>query len=146
MSALEVEVTESVLLHADTGALNELKSLREAGLRVALDDFGTGYSSLSYLRRLPISVLKIDRSFINDLGNSERSGSDALVQAIIAMAHSLSLKVVAEGVETTEQQEHLRLLGCDVGQGYLFSRPLQAEQFCEQFLVDRSSSTHVAQG
>lgn len=146
MSALEVEVTESVLLHADTGALNELESLREAGVSVALDDFGTGYSSLSYLRRLPISVLKIDRSFINDLGNSERSGSDALVQAIIAMAHSLSLKVVAEGVETPAQQEHLEQLGCDVGQGYLFSRPLPAEKFCEQFLVDRSSPPKRNQG
>ena len=146
MSALEVEVTESVLLHADTGALNELEALREAGVRVALDDFGTGYSSLSYLRRLPISVLKIDRSFINDLGNSEHSGSDALVQAIIAMAHSLSLKVVAEGVETPAQQEHLGRLGCDVGQGYLFSLPLPAEQFCEQFLVDRSSPPKRNQG
>ncbi|MBU3697097.1 MAG: GGDEF domain-containing protein [Rhodocyclaceae bacterium] len=146
MSALEVEVTESVLLHADTGALNELDSLREAGVRVALDDFGTGYSSLFYLRRLPISVLKIDRSFINDLGNSERSGSDALVQAIIAMAHSLSLKVVAEGIETTGQHEHLGRLGCDVGQGYLFSRPLPAEQFCEQFLVDRSGPPKRNQG
>lgn len=146
MSALEVEVTESVLLHADTGALNELETLREAGLRVALDDFGTGYSSLSYLRRLPISVLKIDRSFINDLGSSERSGGDALVQAIIAMAHSLSLKVVAEGVETPSQQAHLNQLGCDVGQGYLFSRPLPADQFCQKFLVDRSSLSTPDQG
>lgn len=146
MSALEVEVTESVLLHADTGALNELETLREAGLRVALDDFGTGYSSLSYLRRLPISVLKIDRSFVNDLWNSECSGGDALVQAIIAMAHSLSLKVVAEGVETPAQQAHLNRLGCDVGQGYLFSRPLPADQFCEKFLVDRSSLQTRNQG
>lgn len=146
MSALEVEVTESVLLHADTGALNELETLREAGLRVALDDFGTGYSSLSYLRRLPISVLKIDRSFINDLGSSECSGGDALVQAIIAMAHSLSLKVVAEGVETPAQQAHLNRLGCDVGQGCLFSRPLPADQFCEKFLVDRSSLQTRNQG
>lgn len=146
MSALEVEVTESVLLHADTGALNELETLREAGLRVALDDFGTGYSSLSYLRRLPISVLKIDRSFINDLGSSERIGGDALVQAIIAMAHSLLLKVVAEGVETPAQQAHLKRLGCDVGQGYLFSRPLPADQFCEKFLVDRSSLPTPNQG
>lgn len=143
--ALEVEVTESVLLHADTGALNELESLREAGLRVSLDDFGTGYSSLSYLRRLPIGVLKIDRSFINDLGG-ERKGSDALVQAIIAMAHSLSLRVVAEGIETQDQLQRLRSLGCDIGQGYLFSRPLPADQFCREFLVDRSSQLPVAQG
>lgn len=137
-AALELEVTESVLLHADTGALGELEMLREAGIRIALDDFGTGYSSLSYLRRLPISVLKIDRSFIIDLGIDAHGASDALVRAIIAMAHSLSLKVVAEGVETTTQKDLLRQLECDIMQGYLASRPLPADEFWQKFLVDRS--------
>jgi len=133
--ALEVEVTESVLLHAETGSLEELESFREAGVGIALDDFGTGYSSLSYLRRLPISLLKIDRSFIIDLTSpSEYQRSQALVRAIIAMAHNLSLKVIAEGVETLEQLECLRELDCDIIQGYLISRPLPVADFSAKFL------------
>lgn len=134
--ALEVEVTESVLLHAETGSLDELQNFRESGVRIALDDFGTGYSSLSYLRRLPISILKIDRSFIIDLTSPEESQrSQALVRAIIAMAHNLSLTVIAEGVETTEQLECLRALDCDVIQGYLISRPLPPAEFAAKFLA-----------
>ncbi len=140
-SALEVEVTESVLLNAEGGSIDELLQMRTAGIQIALDDFGTGYSSLSYLQRLPISTLKIDRSFIKDLiapdGNS--TGSEPLVRAIIAMAHSLSLRIIAEGVETPAQLEHLKTLGCDVIQGYLISRPLPAKDFCAKFLVDRDS-------
>lgn len=139
-SALEVEVTESVLLHAEAGSLEELQNFRESGVRIALDDFGTGYSSLSYLRRLPISILKIDRSFIIDLTSPEESErSQALVRAIIAMAHNLSLTVIAEGVETAEQLDCLRRLDCDVMQGYLISRPLPPGEFAAKFLVDRSS-------
>lgn len=134
--ALEVEVTESVLLHAETGSLDELENFRESGVRIALDDFGTGYSSLSYLRRLPISILKIDRSFIIDLTSPEESQrSQALVRAIIAMAHNLSLTVIAEGVETIEQLDCLRALDCDVIQGYLISRPLPASEFAARFLA-----------
>lgn len=134
--ALEVEVTESVLLHAETGSLDELQNFRESGIRIALDDFGTGYSSLSYLRRLPISILKIDRSFIIDLTSPEQSQrSQALVRAIIAMAHNLSLTVVAEGVETIEQLDCLRALDCDVIQGYLISRPLPPAEFAAKFLA-----------
>ena len=139
-SALEVEVTESVLLHAEAGSLEELENFRESGVRIALDDFGTGYSSLSYLRRLPISLLKIDRSFIIDLTSPDESAtSQALVRAIIAMAHSLSLKVIAEGVETPEQLTCLRELECDVIQGYLISRPLPPAEFSAKFLVDRDT-------
>lgn len=139
-SALEVEVTESVLLHAEAGSLEELQNFRESGVRIALDDFGTGYSSLSYLRRLPIDILKIDRSFIIDLTSPKESAtSQALVRAIIAMAHSLSLKVIAEGVETPEQLDCLKELDCDVIQGYLISRPLPPAEFSAKFLVDRNN-------
>ncbi|MBK7415240.1 MAG: EAL domain-containing protein [Dechloromonas sp.] len=139
-SALEVEVTESVLLHAEAGSLEELQNFRESGVRIALDDFGTGYSSLSYLRRLPINILKIDRSFIIDLTSpTESATSQALVRAIIAMAHSLSLKVIAEGVETPEQLACLKELDCDVIQGYLISRPLPPAEFSAKFLVDRNN-------
>ena len=139
-SALEVEVTESVLLHAEAGSLEELQNFRESGVRIALDDFGTGYSSLSYLRRLPINILKIDRSFIIDLTSpTESATSQALVRAIIAMAHSLSLKVIAEGVETPEQLACLKELDCDVIQGYLISRPLPPAEFSAKFIVDRNN-------
>ncbi len=142
-TALQVEVTESLLLHADSGATEELLHLREAGIIVALDDFGTGYSSLSYLQRLPIDVLKIDRAFIRELTSkefieSENRRATALVRAIIAMAHSLSLEVVAEGVETEEQLECLRSLGCDIAQGYFFSRPLPADEFFNAFLAQKT--------
>lgn len=137
--SLEVEVTESVLLHAEEGCLEELENFRESGVHIALDDFGTGYSSLSYLRRLPINILKIDRSFIIDLTSPKESEtSQALVRAIIAMAHSLSLKVIAEGVETQEQLNCLRELDCDVIQGYLISRPIPPAEFSAKFLVDRN--------
>ena len=140
-SALEVEVTESVLLNAEGGSIDELLQMRTAGIRIALDDFGTGYSSLSYLQRLPISTLKIDRSFIKDLiaPDGTLTGSEPLVRAIIAMAQSLSLRLVAEGVETPAQLEHLKALGCDVIQGYLISRPLSADDFYAKFLVDRQT-------
>lgn len=139
-SALEVEITESVLLDAEGGTIEQLLQLRAAGITIALDDFGTGYSSLSYLQRLPIGTLKIDRSFINDLVLDDGSaGSDPLVRAIIAMAKSLSLRVVAEGVETVPQHRRLKALGCDVLQGYLISCPLPATEFAAKFLVHRST-------
>ena len=138
-SALKVEVTESVLLDAEGSSIDELLKLRAAGILIALDDFGTGYSSLSYLQRLPISTLKIDRSFINDLVLDDGSaGSEPLVKAIIAMAKSMAFEVVAEGVETIPQHRHLQTLDCDVIQGYLISRPLPAAEFAANFLVDRS--------
>jgi diguanylate cyclase (GGDEF)-like protein/PAS domain S-box-containing protein len=135
--ALEAEVTESVLLDAEGGSIEELLQLRSAGIPIALDDFGTGYSSLSYLQRLPISTLKIDRSFINNLVLDDGApGSEPLVRAIIAMAKSLSFRVIAEGVETLPQRRHLQSLGCDVIQGYLISRPLPAADFAEKYLAE----------
>ncbi len=133
--AIEVEVTESVLLHTEGGSLEELESLRKAGIGIALDDFGTGYSSLSYLLRLPIDTLKIDRSFIREIGH-EVSGkhSRALVRAIVSMAHDLSLKVVAEGVEDEAQASILRELGCDLIQGYLVAPALPAGEFSGRYL------------
>ncbi len=135
-SALKAEVTESVLLDAENISVEELQHLHAAGVMIALDDFGTGYSSLSYLQRLPISTLKIDKSFINNLILDDGSvGSEPMVKAIIAMAKSLSLEVVAEGVETQIQRRELEKLGCDVIQGYLISRALPATEFAEKFLA-----------
>ncbi|HEY4306856.1 MAG TPA: bifunctional diguanylate cyclase/phosphodiesterase [Gemmatimonadaceae bacterium] len=120
-SLLEVEVTESVLATNVSHAAQVLNDLRDLGVRIALDDFGTGYSSLSYLRQLPVDVVKIDRSFVRELGDSQTA--DAVVNAVLAMARGLNLSVVAEGVETQSQLEYLRARGCDVAQGYLFGKP-----------------------
>ncbi|MBI5462367.1 MAG: EAL domain-containing protein [Gammaproteobacteria bacterium] len=124
-SSLILEVTETAFLHDLERAEVVLRAIRELGVRVYLDDFGTGYSSLSYLNRLPVDALKIDRGFICELPHDQRAGS--LVKAIIALAHSLDIKVIAEGVETQEQCRFLQDLDCDLLQGYLFSRPGPAE-------------------
>jgi EAL domain-containing protein (putative c-di-GMP-specific phosphodiesterase class I) len=102
-----------------------LDELHRSGLQIAVDDFGTGYSSMSYLKRFPVSKLKIDRSFISDLGSNVKN--DSIVKAMIDIAHGLGMSVVAEGVETTVQLSHLHGFGCDQYQGYLCSRPLNAE-------------------
>jgi EAL domain-containing protein (putative c-di-GMP-specific phosphodiesterase class I) len=120
--ALQLELTESLLIGDEHYALRTLRALRDMGVSIAIDDFGTGYSSLSYLTRLPVDALKIDQSFVRNL--SAHSEGTAIVRAIIAMAHSLKLKVIAEGVETGDQLEFLRSEGCDKIQGYLFARPL----------------------
>ena len=125
--ALELELTESVLMkHADSAALI-LATLRERGVQVAVDDFGTGYSSLSYLRKFPIDALKIDRSFVGRLGTTADDAS--IVKAVIGMARSLRLRVVAEGVETLEQSEFLQEQSCDEAQGYYFGKPVAADEF-----------------
>ena len=125
-SALELELTESILMedsHSTVKALHELKAM---GLRLSIDDFGTGYSSLSYLSRFPLNELKIDRSFVIDFDKSANDAS--LVRAIIAMGQSMQLELVAEGVETSEQFQFLTRHGADVIQGYLFSRPVTAAE------------------
>lgn len=123
---LILEITEGVLLENATVQRGNLHALRELGIRIALDDFGTGYSALGYLKRFPIDIIKIDRSFVT--GIEDRGYDIALVQAILAMAKGLRLTTVAEGVETSDQQQILHLHGCDYGQGYLFSKPLPASQ------------------
>lgn len=130
--ALELEITESALMQDPARAIDILRRLREAGIRIALDDFGTGYSSLSYLRRFPVDALKIDYSFIRNIFVNAEDAS--IVKAIIGMAHSLKLKVVAEGVETEEQRVFLREQGCDEVQGYRIILPAPAAEM-EQFLT-----------
>ena len=121
---LTLEVTEGVLIEDVEAVVDTLRALRTLGVRIAIDDFGTGYSSLSYLRRLPADVVKIDRSFVQDLGSNGRSTT--LVASIIELARSLHLEVVAEGVETAEQHAVLERLACSHAQGYLFGRPQPA--------------------
>ena len=123
---LELELTESSLMTNAETVIKSLGKLRDFGVKLAIDDFGTGFSSLEYLRRLPLDTLKIDQSFIRDTGNHKGA---ALVTSIVALAHWLQLRVVAEGVETPEQAAFLQRLGCDVMQGYLFSKPLPNEKF-----------------
>lgn len=125
--ALQLEITESLMLEDSEFTVDVLQKLKQLGLAFSVDDFGTGYSSLGYLRRFPIDILKIDKSFIQDLPLD--SGSDALVKAIIAMAQCLNLRVIAEGVETQQQLEFLQRHGCDMVQGYYFSRPVSAAKF-----------------
>ncbi len=125
--SLELEVTESVLINDVEFVIALLNQLREIGVSIALDDFGTDYSSMMYLKRLPISILKIDQSFIKDLSHDE--GSRSIAQAIIALAHALHKSVVAEGVETQAQADLLLSWGCEEVQGYYFSRPLPADAF-----------------
>ena len=123
---LKLEMTESVMLDNLEVAAIEFKQLRALGVQLSMDDFGTGYSSLSYLHRLPITTLKIDRSFITPL--TEKAESAAIVQTIILLANSLGLEVIAEGIETFEQLEKLREFGCGNGQGYFFAKPLKVEE------------------
>ncbi|HCP79067.1 putative bifunctional diguanylate cyclase/phosphodiesterase [Marinobacter sp. UBA2498] len=128
-SAIVVELTERMLIDAYNGTSEKLLAFRHAGIQVALDDFGTGYSSLAYLRKLDIDLLKIDQSFVRNL--SSHVEDLALCEAIVVMAHKLGLKVIAEGVETADQRDLLADIGCDYGQGYLFSRPIPADEFTE---------------
>jgi diguanylate cyclase (GGDEF)-like protein/PAS domain S-box-containing protein len=126
---LELELTESQLLDNVESVITTFQQLRDMGVKLAIDDFGTGYSSLSYLKRFPVDYVKIDQTFIRDL--TPGSEDAAITRAIIAMAHSLELKVVAEGVETQSQMDFLKSQRCDEIQGYLISKPVPAEQFAE---------------
>jgi diguanylate cyclase (GGDEF)-like protein len=128
---LELEITETVLMKAFDESFITLKKLRQHGIRISIDDFGTGYCSLSYLSRLPVDILKIDRSFV-----SGDQPSNAVLEMIVAMAKALGLKTIAEGVETQEQKDWLVQEGCDYLQGYLISKPISNKELEEKFLVD----------
>jgi EAL domain-containing protein (putative c-di-GMP-specific phosphodiesterase class I) len=131
-SLLKLEITESGLMENQQHAMTILDNLHKLGVRFAIDDFGTGYSSLSYLKFFPLDVLKIDKSFIDDI---PLLASDmAITATIISIAHHLGFKVLAEGVETIEQLAFLQQQGCDLYQGYLHSKPLSADDFLEQIL------------
>jgi diguanylate cyclase (GGDEF)-like protein len=129
---LHLELTESILMHDLKDTIETLDRLKEAGVTLAMDDFGTGYSSLSYLQRFPLDALKIDRSFVSDL--EFKKGNAAICSTIIAMAHNLGLKVIAEGVETRAQYDYLRDQNCDQVQGYLISKPMSAEDLERKIL------------
>jgi len=128
---VELEITETVLMQSLDFNINILKELMDMGLRIALDDFGTGYSSLNYLRKIPISTLKIDKSFIDNITSSIKE--ESIINNIIQMAHSMDLKVVAEGVEIKDQLSILKERGCDYIQGYYFSKPLPANEIEKLF-------------
>ena len=136
--SMVVEITEGLMLDKSEMVSERLIAFREAGVQIAVDDFGTGYSALSYLKKFDIDYLKIDQSFVQNL--SILSEDLVLCEAIIVMAHKLGLKVIAEGVETIEQRDLLTAIGCDYGQGYLFSRPVAAEEFEKLELLQNKSS------
>ncbi|MBU0959916.1 MAG: EAL domain-containing protein, partial [Proteobacteria bacterium] len=132
----EVEITESVLAEQSGETLKILRHLKELGMTISVDDFGTGYSSLMYLKSFPVNSIKIDRFFVKDIINNPQDA--AIVQAIIAMAQSLEMTVIAEGIETREQFRMLRDMGCNIGQGYLFSPAIPAKHFARLVQVDNS--------
>jgi EAL domain-containing protein (putative c-di-GMP-specific phosphodiesterase class I) len=140
--SLVMEITEGALVDDVDGAVATLNELRRLGVRLAIDDFGTGYSSLNYLRQLPVDIIKIDRSFVIELGRSD--AQRALLRSIVGLARTLRLESVAEGIETPGQVDELRALGVRVGQGFFFARPLPADQaitFLARFMGKRRRLT-----
>jgi EAL domain-containing protein (putative c-di-GMP-specific phosphodiesterase class I) len=131
---VEVEITESSIMTDPAEATRTLQYLDSIGLKIAIDDFGTGYSSLGYLKRFPLCALKVDQSFVRDITTD--ADDAAITQAVISMAHSLGLKVIAEGVETQAQLEFLSKYGCDEIQGYFFSRPVPNTAYPE--IIEKS--------
>lgn len=134
-ACLKLEITESAVMENAENAIAMLKQIRELGAQLSIDDFGTGYSSLSYLHRFPIDTLKVDRSFVSAMEDGTENGE--IVRTVIALAKTLNLDVVAEGIETIHQLHQLRILGCEYGQGYLFSRPVPAKEI-EAILEDKT--------
>lgn len=143
---LKLEITESVVMENAELAARMLAQLRALGLQLSIDDFGTGYSSLSYLHRFPVNILKVDRSFVSRINSGDENLE--IVRTIVSLAHNLDMEVVAEGIETSAQLEQLKMLGCEYGQGYLFSKPLAAAA-TETMLVERRKDilepTHLAE-
>jgi len=134
---IELEITEGVMMSDIDETVNKIQKLVDLGFQIAIDDFGTGYSSLSYLQRLPIHKLKIDQSFVRDLDENEDSKD--IVRCIVSMAKGLRLEVIAEGIENEAQLAFLKSLGCDEGQGYLFSKPISADEFERTYLNNRTA-------
>ena len=128
---LVLEITESVLMQQNETILERLRALKAVGVRLAIDDFGTGYSSLGYLQRFPIDILKIDKAFVDDIGAT--GVEPALVRAIIALGDTLQLQTIAEGIELKQQWHGLQELGCEMGQGFLFARPVSVMQIDAMF-------------
>ena len=138
---LVLELTESMLMHNTELSIARLGELKALGVSLAIDDFGTGYSSLSYLQRYPIDILKIDKAFVDVI---DKAGEGpVLASAIVALGETLRMNTVAEGIETEEQRRQLILLGCELGQGYLFARPLDAEDFWK-ILLTRGARSYEA--
>jgi len=133
-SCLKLEITESMVMLNPERAKTTLRELKALGVRIAMDDFGTGYSSLSYLHKLPLDALKVDRSFVSQIESDAEKLE--IVRTIITLAHNLGLEVIAEGIETREQMFILRELGCELGQGYLFSRPLDADAATDLLIAE----------
>jgi EAL domain-containing protein (putative c-di-GMP-specific phosphodiesterase class I) len=128
---LTLEVTESALMANAEMAVGCLHDVKALGVRLAIDDFGTGYSSLIYLKRMPVDIIKVDRSFVDGLGDDPED--TAIVQSVVSLAHAVGVQAVAEGVETEGQRVDLQTMGCDLGQGYLWSKPLPASELWALF-------------
>lgn len=143
ISDIEIEINENVLLSDDRRVEGTIHALHDIGARIALDDFGTGVASLTHLKRFPVDVLKIDRSFVREIDTDPESA--VIARAIVNLAHSLRLEVVAEGIETEAQRDALRLLGCDFGQGYLYAKPGTAEEVADWLDDDIAAPTHKRQ-
>uniref|UniRef100_UPI003564C01C putative bifunctional diguanylate cyclase/phosphodiesterase n=1 Tax=Pontibacterium sp. TaxID=2036026 RepID=UPI003564C01C len=138
---IELEITEGTLMHDPNAAARVLQRFMDEGIEIAIDDFGTGYSSLSYLKRLPINKLKIDRSFVQDIPESQSDME--IARAVIALARSLNLTVVGEGVETEAQAAFLREEGCDIAQGFLYSKPIPEHEMVTHFTGNVLSGSRV---
>jgi EAL domain-containing protein (putative c-di-GMP-specific phosphodiesterase class I) len=140
--SLILEITETALMRDPDAAAERLKALKALGVCIAIDDFGTGYSSLAYLRQFPVDALKIDRSFISGIAAS-RESSDALIHTLVQLGKTLGMKTLGEGIEDRAQLEHLQEEQCDLGQGFLFARPLEAAAV-EGFLASYAASSPTA--
>lgn len=140
--SLKLEITESVMMEMEDHTMNVLEQLTRAGVELSLDDFGTGYSSLSYIHRFPVSTLKIDQSFIKRIGGQQNG---EIVRAVVALAQNLGMEVIAEGIETVTQLDHLKALNCEQGQGYYFSTAVDVESATELIRRDMLGETLLEQ-
>src|SRR6185312_15048058 len=140
---LELEITENIALRQDKALIAPLHALRTRGVSIAFDDFGTGYASLIYLRQYPLTRIKIDQSFVRKISDRPPPKDMAIIRSVIQMAHNLRLDVIAEGVETADQEAFLRVEKCEEAQGYFYSRPVAAEAF-KTLLVDSADRVRLA--